>query len=121
MEIDKGTGPAVWTNKGDPIYVNADKSAVVPGDSPEAAFLLVGTDGQIPLEEAQKYGLIGSQLPEGGRGQSKLGQPLPEADRALADADETARRLEEAEAEAKKARDAADNKKRGTPPENKRG
>ena len=40
MEIDRGTGPAVWTNHGDAIYVNADKCAIVPGDSPEAAFLL---------------------------------------------------------------------------------
>lgn len=48
----------MFTNTtGKPIYVNADKSAVVDGDSAEAAFLLVGPDGQIPREEADKYGL----------------------------------------------------------------
>jgi hypothetical protein len=54
---------AMWTNQGDDIYINADKSAVVPGDSTEAAYLLVAKGGQISTEEAQKYGLVGSQQP----------------------------------------------------------
>jgi hypothetical protein len=39
------------------IYVNADRSAVVPEDSPDAAFLLVGEGGELPDEDAAKYGL----------------------------------------------------------------
>jgi hypothetical protein len=114
MEIDRGTGPAVWTNHGEAIYVNADKSAIVPGDSPEAAYLLVAEGGTLPLEEAQKYDLIGSQLPERGRGRPKTADgPLSDDDRALADAEEQARRLEEDERKAKKG--APENKAKDAP------
>lgn len=48
----------MFTNTtGKPIYVNADKTRVVEEGSPEAAFLLVGPEGQLPDEEAAKYGL----------------------------------------------------------------
>lgn len=61
------TGPAqsgMWTNHGDDIYVNSDKSAVVESGSEDAAYLLVASGSQIPIEEARKYGLIGSNLPD---------------------------------------------------------
>jgi hypothetical protein len=41
---------------GKPLYLNADKSAVVE-EGPDAAFLLVGLDGELPDEEAARYGL----------------------------------------------------------------
>ena len=40
------------------LYLTADHSRVVDGESAEAAFLLVGEGGQIPLEEARQYGLL---------------------------------------------------------------
>lgn len=39
------------------LYLTADKAKVVEEGDPEAAFLLVGEGGQIPQEEAEKYGL----------------------------------------------------------------
>lgn len=39
------------------LYVNKDKSKLVPENSPEAAFVLCGEGGEIPLEVAAKYGL----------------------------------------------------------------
>jgi hypothetical protein len=93
--------PAVWTNHGDAIYVNADKSAVVPGDSPEAAYLLVAEGGTLPLAEAQKYDLIGTNLPDRGRGRSKAPGP------------DVAREEDEDEALRKAKKDVPENKGRG--------
>jgi hypothetical protein len=45
-------------------YLNADKSEIVPGDSPEAAFLLVAEGGAIDEAEAEKYGLKLKEQPE---------------------------------------------------------
>lgn len=42
------------------LYVNADRSKVVSEDSPEAAYLLVSEGGEIPEEEAKRYGLVKS-------------------------------------------------------------
>lgn len=42
------------------LYLTADKSRVVEESSSEAAFLLVGAGGNIPLELAQRYGLVDS-------------------------------------------------------------
>lgn len=47
------------------IYVDAMRTRVVPEDSPEAAYLLVGAGGQIPEDEARRYGLIGDKAVEG--------------------------------------------------------
>lgn len=47
------------------IYVDATRTRVVPEDSPEAAYLLVGVGGQIPEDEARRYGLIGEKATEG--------------------------------------------------------
>jgi hypothetical protein len=41
---------------GKPLYLNADKSAVVE-EGPDAAFLLVGAEGELTDEEAARYGL----------------------------------------------------------------
>lgn len=43
------------------IYVNADRSKVVPGDSEEAAFLLIAKDGEVRPELAEKYGIKNDQ------------------------------------------------------------
>ncbi len=47
------------------LYVNADRSAVVPGDSQEAAYLLVAEGGELPLAEAERYGLLGDKAVAG--------------------------------------------------------
>lgn len=49
----------MWTNDGPALYLSADKTKVVFADDPEAAFLLVASGAQLPLEEAEKYGLTG--------------------------------------------------------------
>lgn len=53
----------MWTSNRR-ICVDATRTRVVPEDSPEAAFLLVGVGGQIPEEEARRYGLIGGKATE---------------------------------------------------------
>lgn len=52
---------AMYINDGSPIYLNADKTAIVEEGSPNAAFLLVGSGGQLTDEEAAKYGLKGGK------------------------------------------------------------
>lgn len=42
----------------DPVYVNSDKSKVVSGDSPEAAFML---RDWIPREDAERLGLASKE------------------------------------------------------------
>jgi hypothetical protein len=39
------------------LFLNADKSAVVDEDSPDAAFVLVGEGGTVSHEDAERYGL----------------------------------------------------------------
>lgn len=39
------------------LYMNADRSQVVPENSPEAAFVLVGPGGKLTDEQCKKYGL----------------------------------------------------------------
>lgn len=51
----------MWTNDGDDLYLNGDRTKVVAQDDPEAAFLLVASGGQLPLDEAEKYGLTGEK------------------------------------------------------------
>lgn len=46
-----------YTNDtGKPLYLNADKSKVVE-EGPDAAFLLVGAEGELPDDVAAQYGL----------------------------------------------------------------
>jgi hypothetical protein len=59
IEITKQEGTAMWTNDGDDLFLTADRSAVVDASDPRAAFLLVARGGQIPIDEAEKYGLTG--------------------------------------------------------------
>lgn len=40
---------------GPPVFVNADKTAIVDGSSPDAAFLLVGTGSRVPGELLSLY------------------------------------------------------------------
>lgn len=39
------------------LHVNADRTKVVPEDSEDAAYILVGEGGELSDEEAAKYGL----------------------------------------------------------------
>ncbi len=43
------------------LYLTADKARVVDEGDAEAAFLLVGEGGELPEEEAEKYGLTGAK------------------------------------------------------------
>lgn len=43
------------------IYVNADKSKVVPEDHPDVGHLLVGEGGEVSDEDVKKYGLKKSE------------------------------------------------------------
>jgi hypothetical protein len=48
--------PGMYRSK-ERLYVNRDRSKVVPESSPEAAFVLCGENGEIPMVEAERYGL----------------------------------------------------------------
>lgn len=49
----------VYKNEtGKPIYLNEDRTALAEEDTPEARFLLVGANGELPEAEAVKYGLM---------------------------------------------------------------
>lgn len=50
-------GPTMWTNDGPALYVADDGQTVVEEGDPRAAFLLVAAGAQLPIEEAEKYGL----------------------------------------------------------------
>ena len=51
-----------YTHEGDEIlYVNKDRDKIVPEDSPEAAYVLVGPGGQVPDEDAARLGLLGKR------------------------------------------------------------
>ena len=74
---------------GKALYVNADKSRLVPEDSPEAAFVLVGENGTVSDEDAKKYGLgehaEGFEAPAPAEGQpvpSTAADPAPRRARA---------------------------------------
>jgi len=47
----------MWTNDGPNLYLAADQSTVVQEDDPRARFLLVASGGQLPIAEAERYGL----------------------------------------------------------------
>jgi len=52
-------GMAMWRNTtGKPIYMNSAQTETVEF-GPDAAFLLVGPDGSLPIEDAKKFGLLG--------------------------------------------------------------
>ena len=93
----------MWTNEGDAIYLNADKTEVVEEGSEEAAYLLVASGGQIPIEVAEQYGLTESAT-------------APEAGKRFL----SRRRQARKEEEESKARLAPDNKLKQPEPDNKR-
>ena len=47
----------MWTNDGPSLYWDSEKQQVVEEGDSRAAWLLVGAGGQLPLEEAERYGL----------------------------------------------------------------
>ena len=50
----------MWTNEGPSLYWDSEKNTVVREGDPAAAFLLVAAGGQITQEEAELYGLPGT-------------------------------------------------------------
>lgn len=95
------------------IYVNADKSKTVEENDPEAAFLLVGPNGELPDAEAEKYGLKGEQPKEKDRVEQ-----LREAEAAAMERGATEEaRVHRANADAAEAEEKA----RKSGPENKAG
>lgn len=54
-----------YTHEGPPLYRTVDDRVVEEGD-PDAAFLLIGTGGQMSDEEAAKWGL-GQDAPQRGQ------------------------------------------------------
>jgi hypothetical protein len=43
------------------LYLNAAKDAVVEEGSADAAYLLVAEGGELSMDEAEKYGLVGGE------------------------------------------------------------
>ena len=58
IEIEKrgGSKSDMWTST-ERLYVNSDKSKVVPEGSPEAKFLLCPAGGQVSLADCVRYGI----------------------------------------------------------------
>ena len=58
IEIEKrgGSKSDMWTST-ERLYVNSDKSKVVPEGSPEAKFLLCPVGGQVSLADCERYGI----------------------------------------------------------------
>lgn len=55
--------PGMWQSPAR-LYLDRTRSRVVPEDSPEAAFVLVGEHGEIPIAEATRLGLLDPPKPE---------------------------------------------------------
>ncbi len=47
----------MWTNDGPSLYWDSEKQQIVTEGDTRAAWLLVAAGGQLPLEEAERYGL----------------------------------------------------------------
>jgi hypothetical protein len=47
----------MWTNEGPKLYWDSEKQTVVTEGDSRARWLLVAAGGQLPLEEAERYGL----------------------------------------------------------------
>jgi hypothetical protein len=78
----------MWTNEGPSLYWDSEKQTIVLEGDSRAAWLLVATGGQLPLEEAERYGLTDDR------------KKAAEAEKAAA-------------AKANKAKSAPDNKAKG--------
>jgi hypothetical protein len=57
LTVTQEGGPAMWTNDGPALYWDSEKQTVVLEGDSRAAWLLVADGGQLPLEEAERYGL----------------------------------------------------------------
>jgi hypothetical protein len=57
-------------------WLTADKSRVVPDGDPQAAHLLIAPNQTMPWDEAERYGLIAKELPQGDSEQTVT---IPEA------------------------------------------
>lgn len=51
----------MWINDGPALYLDAKQQEVVPEGDARAAFLLVAAGGQLSDDEANKWGLLGSE------------------------------------------------------------
>jgi len=51
----------MWTNEGPNLYLTADRLTVVQEGDTRAAFLLVAHGAQLPLADAEQYGLTGEK------------------------------------------------------------
>ena len=58
MPIVINNDDGAWYTLEETIHVNADKSKVVPEDSPEAAYQLATKGKRIPMEQARALGLV---------------------------------------------------------------
>ncbi len=47
----------MWTNDGPALYWDSEKNTIVLEGDSRAAWLLVASGGQLPLAEAERYGL----------------------------------------------------------------
>ena len=112
----------MWTNDGPAIYLNADKTEVAEEGSEDAAYLLVAEGGQIPMEQAEQYGLTESEnAPAKGAAlirRRRDAQAEEERGGGVGDQDAAAARREEEwkqeDEDVRKAKlDKPDNKRRG--------
>lgn len=57
--------PIMWTNNGPALWLTEDKSTIVPAGDSAARWQLVCEGGQIPIEEAERYGLTSGTKAKG--------------------------------------------------------
>jgi hypothetical protein len=65
----------MWTNDGPNLYLTEDRATVVQADDPRARYLLVASGSQIPLEEAEKYGLTKAKAKDAPDNKAKADAP----------------------------------------------
>lgn len=63
----------MWINNGPALWLDAKQQEVVPDGDPRASFLLVAAGGQLPEDEARKWGLLKDET-----GQAYKAMPAPE-------------------------------------------
>jgi hypothetical protein len=119
-----------YIHEGDDLYLNADKSKIVPENSPEAAYLLVSRGGTLSDEDAERYGLFltprdlapgemleAGQLPDDSAA-TETGEPVVEFTPAPAFEEQVSAGAEGDDDQGEKAKEAKPNKAKG-PPANK--
>lgn len=68
-----GTGQMVTVRE--KIWLNADRTQLVPDGHAEAAYLFATPDMQIPVEDAERYGLVDGRLKGGKPKANKMADP----------------------------------------------